>query len=123
MLYVTISAEEEGPEGLQKVTRWLRLEPQLRGSLNLIPAIPAEDQLGSVVDMLSVAVGSGGVMTALASALSAYLNRQRPTSKLRISVSGSSGSKVDIDTEGKVAEQLMAVMDRLVTADSGRDES
>jgi len=74
--------------------QWLRRERQLAGSVSAVYRRPAEDELGGVLDMLAVALGSGGAVVALAGSLTAWLQTRR--SDVSITVTSPSGSvKID----------------------------
>jgi hypothetical protein len=75
---IRISADGEGRAGyLESLSDWLRTESDLRGRVTLAYGAPRPGELGGPVDALVVAVGSGGTVTVLASALKAWLIRPR----------------------------------------------
>ncbi|GLY71689.1 effector-associated constant component EACC1 [Amycolatopsis taiwanensis] len=84
--------------GLASLTDWLRREGELRGRVRLIRHPPEQGQMGSLVDVLAVAVGGGGALTALAGSLSVWL-RQPRRATVRIAVAKPDGTKVEITGE------------------------
>jgi hypothetical protein len=66
--------------------------------------------MGSVVDTLAVAVGSGGALTVLANSLSTWL-RQPRRSTVRVSVVRPDGTKIEIVVENvRSAEEIEALL-------------
>lgn len=56
---------------------WLRHERELTGRVTLIPQAPGPTDLGGIVDVLTVALGSGGAAAVLAQSLSVWLKTRR----------------------------------------------
>ncbi|SFY49741.1 effector-associated constant component EACC1 [Streptomyces sp. F-1] len=61
---------------LRSLREWLVADPSLRGRVRLEAAPPAPGTLGSALETLSVALGPGGVATALASVLITWIRRR-----------------------------------------------
>lgn len=87
------SETRDGPEDLAD---WLRHEPELRGRVTPVYREPRPGELGAALDVLSVAVGSGGVLTVLAAALKTFLSQPR-RSDVRVTIRTSDGTSVEID--------------------------
>jgi hypothetical protein len=62
---------------LASLWEWLRVEPHLRGHVRVVSAPPGEGEMGAVVDVLTVALGSGGAGAVLASSLNTWLRHRR----------------------------------------------
>ena len=64
---------------LRSLHTWLRGVPELAGCVSIVRSEPADGALGSgsLPDVVAVAVGSGGAITVLASALKGWLSRPR----------------------------------------------
>jgi hypothetical protein len=71
---------------------WMRAERGLAGMVRPVWSPPREGQLGGVVDVLAVALGSGGAMTALAGSLTAWLKTRRPDVTVTITTAKGSAS-------------------------------
>lgn len=94
-----LSVEGDDPVGgLEEVSDWLQREPGLRGRVTSVDAAPRAGHLGGLTDALVVAVGSGGMLTALAASLKAFLALPR-RSDLRIVLSSPDGRKAEIDAK------------------------
>ncbi|WP_425414609.1 effector-associated constant component EACC1, partial [Pseudonocardia spinosispora] len=52
---------------------WLRRQDELVGRIRPIPRPPAPEDMGSLFDVLAVAVGTGGTLTVLAHSLEVWL--------------------------------------------------
>jgi hypothetical protein len=94
---IRISADGEGRTGyLESLSDWLRAESDLQGRVTLAYCAPRPGELGGPVDALVVAVGSGGTVTVLASALKSWLIRPRGAD-VRIVRMESGKTAVEID--------------------------
>ncbi|HEY4454676.1 MAG TPA: hypothetical protein VGN81_10240 [Pseudonocardiaceae bacterium] len=87
-----------GPEAqaaLRDLSGWLASEDELRGRLELRrkPIVPG--QLGGVLDVLTVALGSGGAGAVLGTSLSTWLIQRR--ADVSVTVTGPDGRKVTVD--------------------------
>jgi Effector Associated Constant Component 1 len=70
---------------LASLHEWLRNEDALRGHARLARAPSDEEEMGAAQDAIVVALGSGGAVTVLASALPVWL-RQRRGSRIEVEV-------------------------------------
>lgn len=61
---------------LRSLHSWLVKEPQLKGRVRLAPGVPEPDRLGPGLDAVLIALGPGGVATAVASVAIAWIRRQ-----------------------------------------------
>ncbi|MFF2073274.1 hypothetical protein ACFVXG_00785 [Kitasatospora sp. NPDC058162] len=69
---------------LRSLRQWLIEEDRLRGRVQLAEAPPEPGTLGSVLDTLTVALGPGGVATAVASVLISWIRRQRGNVSVKV---------------------------------------
>ncbi|MCC3767597.1 hypothetical protein [Streptomyces sp. UNOC14_S4] len=67
---------------------WLSAERELRGRVSQVPSPIRETDLGSVTDLLTVAVGTGGAGTVLAGSLITWIRSRRTAAKITIEASG-----------------------------------
>ncbi|MEU0412916.1 hypothetical protein ABZ307_34530 [Streptomyces griseorubiginosus] len=65
---------------------WLRGERRLQGRVHVLPAPPAENELGAGLELLTVSLGSSGIATVLAGSLATWLQNRRTPTKIRISI-------------------------------------
>jgi hypothetical protein len=74
---VWLSVASDDPAGdLKELPDWLRHEPELRGLVTPVESAPSPGELGSLADVLSVAVGSGGVVSVLVASLKVFFAQQ-----------------------------------------------
>jgi hypothetical protein len=74
--WLTLDGDSDGRE-FAALTDWLRHEDELRGAVKPRPSIPRPDEMGSLWEVLVVAVGGTGALTVLARSLEAYLRQPR----------------------------------------------
>jgi hypothetical protein len=95
---------------------WLRAERALAGRVQAQYRPPGGEELGGVLDVLTVALGSGGVGVALARSLGAWLQARR--SDVRVEVSSRAGS-VTVDARRIKDSDVAALLDKVLgTPDS-----
>jgi len=98
---VDLSLSLEGVEsvdGLAGLYDWLRQEPEFRGRVEGTTRPLSPNELGTLPDVLTVALGSGGAVTALAASLKVFLSQPR-RSDVRITIKASDGRSVEIDAK------------------------
>lgn len=88
---------EVPPESLASLAAWLTDNETLRGHIRQQQRPPEPGQLGAVVDVLTVAVGSGGVGVALVQSLCTWLRTRRPA--VTITLLGADGRSLRIDLQ------------------------
>ncbi len=94
-----LSVDSADPaEGLRELSEWLGRESDLRGLITPVSAGPGPGELGVLADALVVAVGSGGLLSVLASSLKTFLALPR-RGDLRIVVSAPGERIVEIDAK------------------------
>lgn len=82
-------------EYVSSLAAWLADNETLRGQVRPQARAPEPGQLGAVVDVLTVALGSGGVVAALVQSLCTWLRHRRP--EVTITVQGADGRTLRID--------------------------
>jgi membrane-associated two-gene conflict system component 1 (EACC1) len=109
---VTIRVVERDAEvGLRSLRDWLAAEDELRGRLTLSTANPRPGEMGTTLDLLTVAVGSGGAATVLAGAISTWLRTRRPDVTVEVTESAHertvkvTGSRIE-DAEALIREVI-----------------
>ncbi|MGW4639273.1 effector-associated constant component EACC1 [Sphaerisporangium sp. NPDC004334] len=96
---------------------WLRSDRTLAGAVRAVSRPPAEEEMGGAVDMLVVALGSGGVGVALAQALPAWLQSRRTD----VTVTVTSGDKsVTLEAKRIKDAELRPVLEEVLRQHDGR---
>lgn len=85
-------------DGAQELGEWLREEPELRGKVAPVAAVPGAGEMGAVADVLIAAVGSGGAVSVLAASLKAFLSQPR-RADVRVTLEGPDGRRVEVDAK------------------------
>ncbi|MER7988386.1 hypothetical protein ABTY53_22770 [Streptomyces noursei] len=85
--FIRIRSVDEVGE-LAALAGWLRAERELQGAVRVVRRNIETTDLGSGLDVVSVAVGSGGVGVALAQSLSAWLRTRRSDVKVTVTANG-----------------------------------
>jgi len=96
-------------EGLESLSDWLRGEPDLAGRVRPVGTTPSPGELGSAMDALTVALGSGGALSVLATSLKVWLSQPRRTN-LRLRINNADGASVELDVDRIAAGKLEGVL-------------
>jgi membrane-associated two-gene conflict system component 1 (EACC1) len=83
---------------LRSLLDWLGLESTLRGRIELAMPMPQPGQMGGVADVLLVALGGGGSVTALMTSLSAWFKQPR-RSDVTVTVSLPDGRRIAVNAK------------------------
>ncbi|WP_149260805.1 hypothetical protein [Actinomadura sp. K4S16] len=76
--------------------QWLRTDRRLAGHVRLRRRPAGSEELGGALEVLMVAVGSGGVAAVLAQSLPVWLQSRRPAVKVKLTTS--TGESVELET-------------------------
>lgn len=88
-----------GTGDLGSLYEWLRNEDGLRGRVRLVREPFGEEEMGAAQDAIAVALGSGGALTVLASALPVWM-RQRRGSQVKVEVTdGARGLRLVVEAD------------------------
>ncbi|MFF3699000.1 hypothetical protein [Streptomyces sp. NPDC002221] len=88
----------QDPNALSSLHAWLQREDGLRGRLRLEGSAAfseTSEEMGGLLDVLSVAVGSGGAGAVLARSLSTWLSHRHTDLKVNITAPGGRSLEVD----------------------------
>lgn len=69
---------EIAPDYLRSLRDWLNNEDSLRGRVRAVHPAPEAGKMGATVELLSVALGSGGAGAVLVRSISAWLTQRQP---------------------------------------------
>jgi hypothetical protein len=110
---VSIEVADGASECLTDLAEWLADENELRGRVRAGRPRISGTELGSVTDLLTVALGTGGAGTVLASSIVTWLQTRRTSAK--ITVKSPRGSvTLDIQTVADITplmERILSVGD------------
>lgn len=113
MALINISLLDGRPDDMYALSDWLQRSDEFRGRVRTLPRQPGPHEMGSAVEILSVALGSGGAGAVLASSLVTWLQTRR----VRISVevvedeAGTALKKLEVDARNaREVEQLYGML-------------
>jgi hypothetical protein len=87
---------DDDPDALRSLFDWLQLEDELRGRMRLQSSGGGTGgEMGGLLDVLTIAMGSGGAGAVLARSLSAWLTHRR--ADVKVTVKGPGGRSVEVD--------------------------
>ena len=90
-------AGTDEPAETRELEAFLTSDPELRSRVTARVAAPEPGSMGSVTDVLVVALGQGGIATALASVLISWIRRQR--SKISVHARCSCGKEITVSVD------------------------
>ncbi|MFG2927227.1 effector-associated constant component EACC1 [Streptomyces achromogenes] len=105
---------------LESLDSWLRLDSNFRGRVKL-SGTPSDGDLGTAVELLTVAIGSGGVISVLATSLSAWLQQPKKTD-ITLKVTRPNGTAVEIDAKRATPQEVTELLNRALGAEEGATE-
>jgi hypothetical protein len=101
---LAVHGERDDIAALSALRQWLSDEPEFRGQIATGGAQLSDSDMGAVVDVLVVAVGSGGALTMLVNSISTWLQQRR--SEVEVELTTSTGDVVRIKASGPVASDI-----------------
>ncbi|MFJ9950328.1 hypothetical protein [Kitasatospora sp. NPDC091207] len=107
-LHLSVTGGQPAPDA-ESLTDWLRGEPELAGTVHLTGAAPRPGELGTALDVLTVAVGAGGGLSVLAASLRTWFAHPR-RSDVRLKIRRPDGESVELDAKRVSAAELEAVL-------------
>jgi hypothetical protein len=98
---VNLAIEVEGRHGrtdeVRSLRQWMVEDDELRGRVRFVTAPPEPGTLGGVAETLMIALGPGGVATALASVLITWIRRR--TGNVTVKITKPDGVKYELSTD------------------------
>ncbi|MEH0428624.1 hypothetical protein QBB34_20265 [Streptomyces stelliscabiei] len=97
-------------DDLALLRRGLVAEPELRGRVRLLTVPPEEGQMGSGIELLAIAIGSSGAVTALVRSLPALLKARRAAATVELTLPDGRNVKVTADSADDAQTLLDAAL-------------
>lgn len=109
---LTDDATDRAPstDDLALLRRGLVAEPELRGRVRLLTMAPEEGQMGSGIELLAIAIGSSGAVTALVRSLPALLKARRAAATVELNLPDGRNVKVTADSADDAQNLLDAAL-------------
>ncbi len=113
---LSISAEDG--DALRSLLDWLRHEDSLRGRVRTAQTSVRPGEMGGVLDVLEVALGSGGAGAVLVTSVSAWLSQPR-RADVTLTVTAQDGRHIELDAR-RVRDPavLLREVERLLRTES-----
>lgn len=113
---LSISAEDG--DVLRSLLDWLRHEDTLRGRVRAAHTPVRPGEMGGVLDVLVVALGSGGAGAALATSVSTWLSQPR-RADVKLTITAEDGRHIELDAR-RVRDPvvLLREVERLLTPEA-----
>jgi hypothetical protein len=98
-------------EIVESLAGWLASERELRGAVRTVSGPMKETQLGVATEMITVALGSGGAGTVLASSLVTWLKARTTAAKLTVK----SGDRL-VELEIRTLKDVQPLLEQMLDA-------
>ncbi|ELP65639.1 hypothetical protein STRTUCAR8_01765 [Streptomyces turgidiscabies Car8] len=90
--------------------RGLVAEPELRGRVHPVPRAPEKGQMGSGIELLAIAIGSSGAVSALVRSLPALLKARRAAATAELTLPDGRSVKITADSADDARTLLDAAL-------------
>ncbi|WP_407654767.1 effector-associated constant component EACC1 [Actinomadura luzonensis] len=106
-------------DDLVSLTTWLQSQRELQGRIRPVTRPPDSEELGGAVDLLTVALGSGGALgMVLARALTTWLTNRR--SDVSLTITTLTGS---VTVEAKRVSDPLPLLQEVLQHEAGHHDS
>jgi hypothetical protein len=115
-------AGDDATTAMRSLEAWLAGQDELRGRVHPGVVAPQPGAMGSVAEVLMVAVGQGGVATAVASVLISWIRRQAGT--VSVNVTRPDGAEIALTADhvrGLTTEEVPSLVTQLAATLDGSD--
>jgi hypothetical protein len=118
---------EVAAEDLRSLADWLNSEDALRGRVRAVRPAPEAGKMGAAVELLSVALGSGGAGAVLVRSISAWLSQRR--SEVSVSLKDADGREFQFSAKSakqdpsEVFREASGMFTRLRSASSDQEQA
>ncbi|MEU3658770.1 hypothetical protein AB0E77_03260 [Streptomyces sp. NPDC032940] len=107
--------EGASDEEFASLLQWLRRERDLQGRVSSRRRAPKPEELGASFELISVAVGSGGIATAFVTSLGSWLSSRRTEQSVTVTLEGKSVQVVrngaDVVDEAELLRLIKQTLD------------
>jgi hypothetical protein len=118
---------EVPPEYLRSLADWLNSEEALRGRVQPVRRAPEPGKMGAAIELLSVALGSGGAGAVLVRSISAWIAQRR--SEVSVSLKDTDGREFQFSSKSanqdpsEVFREASALFESLRDDISGQEQA
>ncbi|MFI9843954.1 hypothetical protein ACIHFD_43450 [Nonomuraea sp. NPDC051941] len=97
---------------LESLFDWFQGEKELRGRVRWADVPPKPGEMGGAMEVILVAVGSGGFLSVLATSIQTWLARPRMSS-IKIRVRNGNGLEIEIDAQNMNDAKIQELLGKL----------
>lgn len=115
---IRVTADGDPMGELISLTTWLRSQRPLQGRVEAVRRPPGPEELGGAIELLSIAVGSGGMGVVLARALTTWLTNRHSDVSITVTI-GETTVKVEAKRVDEALPLLQEVLSQVAEADAG----
>ena len=96
---ISIAVESSDIRTTAALFEWLRREDGLRGRVQIKRLAPQPGHMGDLANIITVAIGSGGVVSILLTSLSTWLSQRR--NEVSVEVTFPDGRSIKVSSRGR----------------------
>lgn len=111
---LSIRTDSDADE-LRSLLAWLQQDDALRGLVDMQNTPVGREEMGGLLDALTVVLGTSGVAAALSGSLSTWISQRR--SDVKLTVTTPNGRSVEIDAKRVNSRTLTADIERMLDAE------
>ncbi|MFY1599451.1 effector-associated constant component EACC1 [Micromonospora sp. WMMD737] len=115
MALINLSLIDGRPGELHSLFSWLQRTDELRGRVRTLPRQPGPHEMGGAVEMVSVALGSGGAGAVLVGALTTWLQTRRARISVEFVVDEAGETLRRVEVEASNAASVKELYDALAS--------
>lgn len=90
---------DDAPEDLRSLAQWLQAGHELRGCMRLVHGEIQPGEMGGALDVLAVALSTGGTATVLVRSLFAWLGTRRRPSSVHLKLKRPDGHEAELEVD------------------------
>ncbi|MET7880334.1 hypothetical protein ABZS52_25820 [Micromonospora profundi] len=115
MTLINVSLLDGNPGDLHSLFGWLQRTDEFRGRVRTVPRQPGPHEMGGAVEMVSVALGSGGAGAVLVGALTTWLQTRRARITVELAVDETGETLRRVEVEASNAASVKELYDALTS--------
>ncbi|MEV7330157.1 hypothetical protein [Micromonospora sp. NPDC093244] len=115
MALINVSLLDGSQNDLHSLFSWLQRTDELRGRVRTLPRQPGPHEMGGAVEIVSVALSSGGAAAVLASALTTWLQTRRARISVEFVVNETGETLRRVEVEARNEASVKELYDALAS--------
>ncbi|GIJ11426.1 hypothetical protein ACFFMR_18115 [Micromonospora andamanensis] len=115
MALIKVSLLDGSPGDLHSLFTWLQRTDELRGRVRTLPRQPGPHEMGGALEIISVALSSGGAAAVLAGALNTWLQSRRARVSVEFVVDETGETLRRVEVEASNAASIKELYETLAS--------